>query len=101
MEGCNIIGISKGDTTKNQVVIGAHYDSSGEKSNNKPLRDNGVGVAVFLEVIRAYVETINWKGYHNNFTTIFVAFDLNTKEQVRNGESCRRVLRRLKVFAGE
>lgn len=64
------------------VVIGAHYDSSGEPENNDALRDNGVGVATLLETARAFTESVKSKGFHVNYTTIFVAFDLNTKEQV-------------------
>lgn len=79
--GCNVIGTSMGTSTKNLLVVGAHYDSSGIKTGHAPLRDNGVGVAVMLEVVSALEGSIRWKGFVRNYTTIFVAFDLNTGEQ--------------------
>lgn len=80
--GCNVIGTSLGRSMKNLLLVGAHYDSSGVKTDNAPLRDNGVGTAVMLEVASALEGSIRWKGFARNFTTIFVAFDLNTEEQV-------------------
>lgn len=82
VQGCNIIGISRGAVDGlNTLVVGAHYDSSGSVEYTAPLRDNGVGAAVLIEVARSYEESHRWKGWTRNFTIIFVAFDLNTKEQ--------------------
>lgn len=64
------------------MVVGAHYDSSGNDENNKALRSNGVGIATLLETARAFEESARWQGFVKNYTTIFVAFDINTKQQV-------------------
>ncbi|KAF2367131.1 Peptidase M28, partial [Trinorchestia longiramus] len=82
VQGTNIIGILEGSSYKNLMVIGAHYDSIGTTENHYPERDNGVGIATLIEVARALDNSIRYRGYVANYTTIFVAFDLNTREEV-------------------
>jgi hypothetical protein len=81
VEGKNIIGIREGSTYKNLLVVGAHYDSSGVTANHSPERENGVAVATLIEVAQAYENSIRDRGYEADYTVVFVAFDLNTKEQ--------------------
>ncbi|XP_018026146.1 uncharacterized protein LOC108681607 [Hyalella azteca] len=81
--GTNIIATRKGSSPrKNVMVIGAHYDSTGVNENHQPERANGVGIATLLEVAAAYEGSLRWNGFTANYTTIFVAFDLNTKQQM-------------------
>ncbi|XP_050709032.1 uncharacterized protein LOC126993907 isoform X1 [Eriocheir sinensis] len=79
VEGTNIIGIKKAITQQADavVVVGADYDSNGLSD---PLFYNGAGVAALLEVAHVYSFNTDWSGrFADNFTTIFVAFDINTK----------------------
>lgn len=79
VQGTNVIGIQRALThfPGAVVVVGADYDSNGV---DDPLFHNGAGVAALLEVARAYSINERWSGrYVANYTTIFVAFDINTK----------------------
>ncbi|XP_042234552.1 uncharacterized protein LOC121874480 [Homarus americanus] len=80
VEGVNVIGIAEAvsNTPGAVLVVGADYDTSGLKN---PMFDNGAGVAALLETARLFTHNTRWSGvYTQNFTTIFVAYDLNTKE---------------------
>lgn len=82
VEGVNVIGIA--DKVSNKagavLVVGADYDSSGI---DDPMYNNGAGVAAMLEAAYHFYFNTHWSGmYVLNYTTIFVAFDLNTKEHV-------------------
>jgi len=86
--GCNVIGVSPGETYKERLVVGAHYDSLGGRDPQDPrgpLRENGAGVATLIEVARAYETSARWKGFKRNFPVIFVAFDLATIGQAGPG----------------
>lgn len=79
VEGTNVIGVVPA-VTKHPgavVVVGADYDSNGIVD---PMFHNGGGVAALLEVARLYFFNKAWSGrFAVNFTTVFVAFDINTK----------------------
>lgn len=79
VQGTNVIGINKAVTQHPGavVVVGADYDSDG---TSDPMFYNGAGVAALLEVARLYAFNEGWSGrLVANYTTIFVAFDINTK----------------------
>ncbi|XP_063845868.1 uncharacterized protein LOC135091811 [Scylla paramamosain] len=79
VQGTNVIGIQRAVTEHPGavVVVGADYDSNGV---DHPLFYNGAGVATLLEVARMYSVNERWSGHYvANYTTIFVAFDINTK----------------------
>lgn len=79
VQGTNVIGIQRAVTEHPGavVVVGADYDSNGM---DDPLFHNGAGVASLLEATRMYTFNERWSGrYVANYTTIFVAFDINTK----------------------
>ncbi|MPC51347.1 hypothetical protein E2C01_045191 [Portunus trituberculatus] len=79
VQGTNVIGIQRAVTEHPGavVVVGADYDSNGV---DDPLFHNGAGVATLLEAARLYTINERWSGrYVANYTTIFVAFDINTK----------------------
>ena len=62
------------------VVVGADYDSNGV---DNALFHNGGGVAALLEVARLYSFNAAWSGrFVANYTTVFVAFDINTKYHI-------------------
>lgn len=74
-----MIGIQEAETNHPGavVVVGADYDSNGI---DDPLFQNGAGVAALLEVARTYSVNERWSGlYVANYTTIFVALDINSK----------------------
>ncbi|XP_071521772.1 uncharacterized protein [Panulirus ornatus] len=77
--GVNIIGISEAVSNRQGAVllVGADYDTNGISD---PIFNNGAGVAAMLETARLFTSAIRSKTFAKNFTTIFVAFDLNTKE---------------------
>lgn len=80
VEGVNIIGLAEAVSNKPGAVllVGADYDTNGL---DEPMFTNGAGVAAMLEVARLFMHNTRWTGlYWQNFTTIFVAFDLNTRE---------------------
>lgn len=80
VEGVNIIAIAEAESNKSGAVllVGADYDTNGW---DDPLYNNGAGLAAMLETARLFMHNSRWSGqYVQNFTTIFVAFDLNTKE---------------------
>ncbi|XP_042882076.1 uncharacterized protein LOC122259390 [Penaeus japonicus] len=82
VEGVNIIGVAGATSNKPNaiVVVGANYDSN-TRENPGPLFNNGAGIAALLETARLFMHNVKWSGhFKQNFTTIFVAFDLNTKE---------------------
>ncbi|ROT75612.1 hypothetical protein C7M84_005839 [Penaeus vannamei] len=84
VEGANIIGIARASThrTGGVVVVGADYDTSahGEPS---PLFNNGAGVGALLETARLFAKNVDpMGGLGLDRTTVFVAFDLNTKEHM-------------------
>lgn len=82
VEGVNIIGVAQATSNKPGaiVVVGANYDSN-TRENPGPLFNNGAGIAALLETARLFTHNIKWSGsFKQNYTTIFVAFDLNTKE---------------------
>lgn len=87
MEGTNIIGIQKAITRQSNavIVVGADYDSNGISD---PLFYNGAGLAALLEIAHVYCFNVDWSGrFDPNFTTVFVAFDINSKHyQVSTGE---------------
>jgi len=64
------------------IVVGADYDSTGTELNKQPLRNNGAGISLLIEAARAYEDSWRWKGWATNYSVVFVAFDLNTREQV-------------------
>lgn len=60
------------------IVIGADYDTN---TKDNPMFNNGAGVAAMLETARMFMHNTHWSGeYMQNYTTVFVAFDLNTRE---------------------
>ncbi|XP_037773789.1 uncharacterized protein LOC119569891 [Penaeus monodon] len=82
VEGVNIIGVAQATSNKPGaiVVVGANYDTN-TRENPGPLFNNGAGIAALLETARLFTHNIKWSGsFKQNYTTIFVAFDLNTKE---------------------
>lgn len=82
VEGVNIIGLAPAISNKPGavVVVGANYDSN-TRDDPGPLFNNGAGIAALLETARLFMHNVKWSGaFKQNFTTIFVAFDLNTKE---------------------
>ncbi|XP_063604918.1 uncharacterized protein LOC134780239 [Penaeus indicus] len=82
VEGVNIIGVASATSNKPGavVVVGANYDTNTRESPG-PLFNNGAGIAALLETARLFMHNVKWSGsFRQNFTTIFVAFDLNTKE---------------------
>jgi len=80
--GCNVIGVSHGEQDlPHRMVVGAHFDTAIGGVNNRPLRRDGAGISTLIEVAKAYRDSILWKGYKSSYTTIFVAFDLNTLEE--------------------
>ncbi|KAK4315691.1 hypothetical protein Pmani_013090 [Petrolisthes manimaculis] len=82
VEGVNVIGIADGVSSKPGavVLVGADYDTSG---TDDPMYNNGAGIAVMLEAAYQFYFNTHWSGmYVLNYTTIFVAFDLNTREHV-------------------
>jgi len=80
-EGCNIWGQVEGESDRNRIIVGARYDTSRNQRDNEPLRRNGAGVATLLQVARSYTHTINWRFHKPKYTTVFVAFDLNTLQE--------------------
>jgi len=80
-EGCNVVGVSGGAKSGNTIVLGAHYDTQDHGVVNTPLARNGAGVATLLEVAKAYQESVQDEHYYRNYTTVFVAFDLNNIEE--------------------
>ncbi|KAG0712201.1 hypothetical protein GWK47_019011 [Chionoecetes opilio] len=79
VEGTNVIGIQRAVTKSpgGVIVVGADYDSNGVSD---PMFRNGAGLAALLEVARLYTVNEAWSGrYAANYTTVFVAFDINTK----------------------
>lgn len=83
--GRNIIGIAeaKSDKAEAVIVVGADYDTNGI---DNPLFNNGAGMAVLLETARLFAYNVKWsQNFSQAFTTIFVAFDLNTKEHQGSG----------------
>ncbi|KAK7047976.1 hypothetical protein SK128_013915, partial [Halocaridina rubra] len=80
VEGQNIIAIAEATSNKPEavIVVGADYDTNGV---DNPLFNNGAGVAVLLETVRLFMYNVRWsQAFRQNFTTVFVAFDLNTRE---------------------
>lgn len=81
VEGCNVVGVSGGARAGNTVVVGAHYDTQDHGGANSALARNGAGVATLLEVAKAYQDSVQDHHYYRNYTTVFVAFDLNNIEE--------------------
>ncbi|XP_068244268.1 uncharacterized protein [Palaemon carinicauda] len=83
--GVNIIGIAHAISNKPEavIVVVADYDTNGI---DNPMMNNGAGMAVLLETIRLFMYNVRWSTeFAQNFTTIFVAMDLNTKEHMNSG----------------
>ena len=82
--GENIIGISEGHNAgKDQIiVVGADYDTM--QAPPSAISNNGAGVASLIEIARVYNGLIRTPDFAANYTVIFVAFDLNTREHVSN-----------------
>ena len=77
-EGVNILGLIKGDSLPDEVVIiSAHYDHIGYGARTGKLRpgadDNASGVAALLEVAQAFKEASN-QGYKPKRTILFAAW---------------------------
>ncbi|XP_042864085.1 uncharacterized protein LOC122248255 [Penaeus japonicus] len=77
VEGTNIIGVARATSDKPGavLVVGADYDTNTRKEPG-PLFNNGAGVASLLETSRLFMHSV----FRLEHTTVFVAFDLNTKE---------------------
>ncbi|RXG53295.1 hypothetical protein Avbf_19153, partial [Armadillidium vulgare] len=84
--GVNLIGISEGDEDGNGsvIVVGADYDSN---IVGNQLKNNAGGVAVLLETMHLFYDKYYWNQYYLNYTVIFVAFDLNTREYQTSGNN--------------
>lgn len=80
VSGENIIGISEGNTAgKDQViVVAADYDTM--QAPTSAVSNNGAGVASLIEIARVYNGLTRTPDFAANYTVIFVAFDLNTRE---------------------
>ncbi|XP_063598752.1 uncharacterized protein LOC134775233 isoform X2 [Penaeus indicus] len=82
VEGTNIIGIAKPPTNRagSVMVVGADYDTNAHGEPG-PLFNNGAGVGALLETARLFMSNAGQEGeLMMKHTTVFVAFDLNTKE---------------------
>lgn len=83
--GENIMGIAPAVSNKpgSVIVVAADYDTNGI---DNPMLNNGAGVSVLLETVRLFMHNVRWSGaFSQNFTTVFVALDLNTREHLRSG----------------
>ncbi|XP_037775478.1 uncharacterized protein LOC119572435 [Penaeus monodon] len=82
VEGTNIIGTAKAPTDRagGVVVVGADYDTNAHGEPG-PLFNNGAGVGALLEAARLFMRNVGSGGvFRRERATVFVAFDLNTKE---------------------
>ncbi|CAL4171759.1 unnamed protein product, partial [Meganyctiphanes norvegica] len=88
VEGINIIGINEHSSDKMGAVllVAADYDSARPMCSGSCLelfQNNGVGVAAMLEIARLFDHNSRFSGdWRSDLTTIFVAFDINTKEHL-------------------
>ncbi|KAB7502580.1 hypothetical protein Anas_10404 [Armadillidium nasatum] len=82
--GVNLIGISEGDEDGNGsvIVVAADYDSN---VVDNQLKNNAGGVACLLETMHLFYDKYYWNQYYLNYTVIFVALDLNTREYHTSG----------------
>ncbi|XP_066985755.1 uncharacterized protein [Macrobrachium rosenbergii] len=83
--GVNIMGIAPAISNRPEavIVVLADYDTNGI---DNPMMNNGAGMAVLLETIRLFMFNVRWsQEFQQNFTTVFAALDLNTREHMGSG----------------